>query len=243
LACVLLSRFSVEPEGKRKRAENNDVSLRKNEIFRDEDENAYLNRVKFVLELLSANQQLEASSQIFVILFDIFKMSMNSNDSDEVHSTHSYIQQLVVSLLVRLLKEPHGYKITKQDLQLDCVVETIRRTRDHNTLRSCLSLLTAAVHISSFGNIAYDVSVHVYGQTLNALFGAIMDEKGEALLTRLVSVSRILSASMLDMPAHRRLSVVTSIATAIHSQHLPIICAVLFEHYCITWQRNDSNKG
>lgn len=38
--------------------------------------------------------------------------------------------------------------MTKEDIQLECIVETIRNTRDHATLRSCLSLLTAAVHIS-----------------------------------------------------------------------------------------------
>uniref|UniRef100_A0A915BM34 HEAT repeat-containing protein 1 n=1 Tax=Parascaris univalens TaxID=6257 RepID=A0A915BM34_PARUN len=254
LALVLLARSSSEPEVKRMR---DDSKTRR--LFVNEDENVYMRRAVFVLEVLNANKRLEPSSKLFSTLFDLLKLCMEEQN-DEEHSANLYIRQLVVALLVRLLKEPCGYAVTKEDLQLECVVETIRRTRDHASLRSCLSLLTAAVHISPSAVLTHmmsvfafmgagllkkdnDLTLEIIEETLSAIFAAVMDEEGEALQSRLLSVSRVLAASLLDMPAHRRLSVVRAVAKAATATHLSTIIAVLFEYYCLSWHRNDSSKG
>ncbi|VDM39690.1 unnamed protein product [Toxocara canis] len=229
LALVLLSRCSTEPEEKRTRGKARQLANSRR-IFIDEDESTYLKRLTCM------------------------------QHGDEEHTAHSYLQQLIVSLLVRLLKEPRGYVVREEDLQLECVVDAIRNTREHITLRSCLSLLAAAVQISPSTVLKHmmsvftfmgagllkkdnDLTLEIIEQTLSALFTAVMDEQGEALESRLISVSRLLAASILDMPAHRRLSVVCAVARAAGAKHLATIIAVLFEHYCLSWQRNDSSKG
>uniref|UniRef100_A0A0M3HYB9 HEAT repeat-containing protein 1 n=1 Tax=Ascaris lumbricoides TaxID=6252 RepID=A0A0M3HYB9_ASCLU len=256
LALLLLARSSPEPEEKRMRGKFDESRNRR--IFVNEDENVYKKRVIFVLEVLNANKCVQPSSKLFSTLFDVLKLCMQQND--EEHSINLYIRQLAVSLLVRLLKEPCGYAVKKEDIQLECIVETIRNTRDHATLRSCLSLLTAAVHISPSAVLTHmmsvftfmgagllkkdnDLTLEIIEQTLSTMFAAVMDEEGEALQSRLLSVSRVLAASLLDMPAHRRLSVVRAVAKAATATHLSTIVAVLFEYYCLSWQRNEPSKG
>lgn len=67
--------------------------------------------------------------------------------------------------------------------------------------------------------------------------------KEKVFCDRLVSISRIFAASVADIPAHRRQRVLKAVSKAATASHVWTVIAVLFEQYCVNWQRSHLGKG
>uniref|UniRef100_A0A0N5ANL5 HEAT repeat-containing protein 1 n=1 Tax=Syphacia muris TaxID=451379 RepID=A0A0N5ANL5_9BILA len=154
---------------------------------------------------------------------------------------------------IKTLPLKYVYVVSRSDLQMDYIVEMVRNTQDQRTLRDCLRLLTAAVKISPVDVLSQmmsvftfmgsgllkkdnDLTLGIIEETLSVLFSAIITDN--LFNDRLVSVARIFATSVVDIPAHRRMRILHAVADAATAKHLWVVIALLFEQYCVTWQRN-----
>ncbi|CAD6191421.1 unnamed protein product [Caenorhabditis auriculariae] len=218
-------------------------------VFNDESLQQFNKRVLFVLELLQMRDVVPASANVFQALFDIVKQINASNEAEQ----SSYQQQLAVAIVTKLLNNPGKYKVTTSDLDMDCVVETMRSTHSHHLLRDSLRLLTSAVKHSPADVVKHIMSVFTFmgngllrkdnemtlgivERTVESLFQAIiLTEAGDK--EKLIEVSRLFAASACDIPAHRRPRIARAIARAVGAENAALVTMVLLAGFCARWQR------
>ncbi|EJW84917.1 hypothetical protein WUBG_04171, partial [Wuchereria bancrofti] len=222
--------------------------------FKDEDTKKFEDRRLFVLELLLVNHSLQASAKLFHQLYEILKEVMQKTDEDS-----HYLEQLIINFIVSLVKNPRGYKVLADDLQLDTIVDIVRHTQNHRILRDCLQLLTCAVTVSPKKVLAHlmsvytfmgdgvlkkdnDLTLSVIEETLNVLFSTVMNEKDQSFREQLVTISRLFTASITDIPAHRRDRILRAVARSAGTHYLWAVIAVLFERYCLNWAKKPEGR-
>ncbi|KAK6105041.1 U3 small nucleolar RNA-associated protein 10 family protein [Brugia pahangi] len=223
--------------------------------FKDEDTQKFENRRLFVLELLLINHNLQASAKLFHQLYEILKGVMQKTDEDS-----HYLEQLIINFIVSLVKNPRGYKVLADDLQLDTIVDIVRHTHNHRILRDCLQLLTCAVTVSPVEKVLAhlmsvytfmgdgvlkkdnDLTLSVIEETLNVLFSTVMNEKDQSFREQLVTISRLFAASITDIPAHRRDRILRAVARSAGTHYLWAVIAVLFERYCLNWAKKPEGR-
>uniref|UniRef100_A0A1I7VD57 HEAT repeat-containing protein 1 n=1 Tax=Loa loa TaxID=7209 RepID=A0A1I7VD57_LOALO len=223
--------------------------------FKDEDTEKFENRRLFVLELLLVNRTLQASAKLFHQLYEILKEVMQKADDDD----SQYLEQLVINFIVCLVKNPCGYKVLADDLQLDTIVDIVRHTQNHRILRDCLQLLTCAVTVSPKKVLAHlmsvytfmgdgvlkkdnDLTLSVIEETLNVLFSTVLNEKDQSFHEQLITTSRLFAASITDIPAHRRDKILRAVARSAGAQYLWAVIATLFERYCLNWPKKPEGR-
>ncbi|MCP9263659.1 hypothetical protein DINM_007046 [Dirofilaria immitis] len=207
--------------------------------FKYEDIEKFKTRRLFVLELLLINRTLQASAKLFHQLYEILKEAMQKADED-----NQYLEQLIINFIVCLIKNPRGYKVLADDLQLDTIVDIVRHTQNHRILRDCLQLLTCAVTVSPKKVLAHlmsvytfmgdgvlkkdnDLTLSVIEETLNVLFSTVMSEKDQSFHEQLVTTSRLFAASVTDIPAHRRDRILRAVARSAGAQYIWAVIAIL----------------
>uniref|UniRef100_A0A158Q7F4 HEAT repeat-containing protein 1 n=1 Tax=Elaeophora elaphi TaxID=1147741 RepID=A0A158Q7F4_9BILA len=222
--------------------------------FKNEDTGKFETRRLFVLELLLVNRTLQASAKLFHQLYEILKEVLLKADEES-----QYLEQLIINFIVSLVKNPRGYKVLADDLQLDTVVDIVRHTQNHRILRDCLQLLTCAVTVSPKKVLAHlmsvytfmgdgvlkkdnDLTLSVIEETLNVLFSTVMREKDQSLDEQLVITSRLFAASITDIPAHRRDRILRAVARSAGTQYLWAVIAILFERYCLNWPKKTEGR-
>ncbi|KAM3718477.1 HEAT repeat-containing protein [Dirofilaria immitis] len=222
--------------------------------FKYEDIEKFKTRRLFVLELLLINRTLQASAKLFHQLYEILKEAMQKADED-----NQYLEQLIINFIVCLIKNPRGYKVLADDLQLDTIVDIVRHTQNHRILRDCLQLLTCAVTVSPKKVLAHlmsvytfmgdgvlkkdnDLTLSVIEETLNVLFSTVMSEKDQSFHEQLVTTSRLFAASVTDIPAHRRDRILRAVARSAGAQYIWAVIAILFERYCLNWTKKPEGR-
>ncbi|CAG9539926.1 unnamed protein product [Cercopithifilaria johnstoni] len=222
--------------------------------FKDEGTGKFETRRLFVLELLLINRTLQASAKLFHQLYEILKEVMQKDDEDS-----QYLEQLIINFIVCLVKNPRGYEVLADDLQLDTIVDIVRHTQNHRILRDCLQLLTCAVTVSPKKVLAHlmsvytfmgdgvlkkdnDLTLSVIEETLNVLFSTVMSEKDQSFYEQLVTTSRLFAASITDIPAHRRDKILRAVSRSAGTHHLWAVIAILFERYCLNWSRKSEGR-
>ncbi|VDK85730.1 unnamed protein product, partial [Litomosoides sigmodontis] len=171
-----------------------------------------------------------------------------------------YLEQLIINFIVCLVKNPRGYKVMTDDLQLDTIVDIVRHTQNHRILRDCLQLLTCAVTVSPKKVLAHlmsvytfmgdgvlkkdnDLTLSVIEETLNVLFSTVMSEKDQSFHEQLVATSRLFAASIIDIPAHRRDRILRAVSRSAGTHYLWAVIAILFERYCLSWPKKPEGRA
>ncbi|VDM92920.1 unnamed protein product, partial [Onchocerca ochengi] len=172
---------------------------------------------------------------------------------------NQYLEQLIINFIVCLVKNPRGYKVLVDDLQLDTIVDIVRHTQNHRILRDCLQLLTCAVTVSPKKVLAHlmsvytfmgdgvlkkdnDLTLSVIEETLNVLFTTVMNEKDQSFHEQLVTTSRLFAASITDIPAHRRDRILHAVARSAGTHYIWVVIAILFERYCLNWPKKPEGR-
>ncbi|KAL3995651.1 U3 small nucleolar RNA-associated protein 10 family protein [Acanthocheilonema viteae] len=222
--------------------------------FKDEDTGKFETRRLFVLELLVANRTLHASAKLFHQLYEILKEVTQRTDEDS-----QYLEQLIINFIVRLVKNPRGYKVLADDLQLNTIVDIVRHTQNHRILRDCLQLLTCAVTVSPKNVLAHlmsvytfmgdgvlkkdnDLTLSVIEETLNVLFSTVISEKDQSFHEQLVTISRLFATSITDIPAHRRDRILRAVSRSAGTHYVWTVIAILFERYCLNWPKKPEGR-
>ncbi|VDN29182.1 unnamed protein product [Gongylonema pulchrum] len=176
-ALSLLKPFTEQKTKKR------DRSLCHWDCFKTEDCTQFESRRRFALEVLIANDSLQASAKLFQLLYEILKEAIVKQADDD----SQYSQQLVINFIICLIKNPRGYKVTVNDLHLDTVVDIVRHTQSHRILRDCLNLLTCAVVVApvsfldqfqAIGKQADDDSQYLQQLVINFIIRLIKNPRG-----------------------------------------------------------------
>ncbi|PAV72364.1 hypothetical protein WR25_17023 isoform B [Diploscapter pachys] len=216
-----------------------------------ESESFKSKRMEFALDWLLLRDELPASRRIFNQLFEIM------NRISESAQVNTHLQQSIVQVLIKMIRNSGSYKVTEGDLQLDGIVEAMRSTHNHLLLRNCLQLLTAAVKVAPASVTSHVMSVFTFmgsgllkrdneltlsiiEQTVSALFEALQAGPKDSLRTRLISVCRIFAKSAFDIPPHRRPRIGASIAQTVPLEHIPTLIEVFLECFCAQWQKTCS---
>ncbi|PAV59942.1 hypothetical protein WR25_17399 [Diploscapter pachys] len=227
-------------------------SAKKSEAEKEpESESFKSKRMEFALDWLLLRDELPASRRIFNQLFEIM------NRISESAQVNTHLQQGIVQVLIKMIRNSGSYKVTEGDLQLDGIVEAMRSTHNHLLLRNCLQLLTAAVKVAPASVTSHVMSVFTFmgsgllkrdneltlsiiEQTVSALFEALQSGPKDSLRARLICVCRIFAKSAFDIPPHRRPRIGASIAQTVPLEHIPTLIEVFLECFCAQWQKTCS---
>lgn len=223
----------------------------------EESWEAFNQRVVFVLDLLNARQIIPSSEKVLAALFAVVKQV---NSKSDVESS-SYQQHLAVNAIRKILEHPEKTKIGASEVDMDCVIETMRSTHNHHLLRDCLRLIVAAAkhtpnsvvkHVMSVftfmgnGMLRKDneLTLSIVEKTVESLFSTIINSSGQAVLTKqqqtekLIELARLFAASAIDIPAHRRARIAQAIARAVQAENASTVVLVLVSSFCARWQRS-----
>lgn len=182
------------------------------------------------------------------------------NSKSDVESS-SYQQHLSVNAIRKILEHPGKTKIGASEVDMDCVIETMRSTHNHHLLRDCLRLIVAAAkhtpnsvvkHVMSVftfmgnGMLRKDneLTLSIVEKTVESLFSTIINSSGQAVLTKqqqtekLIELARLFAASAIDIPAHRRARIAQAIARAVQAENASTVVLVLVSSFCARWQRS-----
>ncbi|CEF69366.1 Armadillo-like helical domain and BP28, C-terminal domain and Armadillo-type fold domain and U3 small nucleolar RNA-associated protein 10 family-containing protein [Strongyloides ratti] len=218
-------------------------------------------RIITALEVFIIIESFPVNHDVILILFDILNNETNKGITDP-ESTSIYIQKLTLSLLIKAFDNPGSYKIKESDLKLDPLVKHIRSITNLRILRSSMMLLIAALNVSPVRVIKQIMSVFTFMGTStvkkdNSLTLEIFEEAATALFKsvrvldkksksgpkyrpneQLIGISKVLCQSILDIPIHRRITIVRHISKCVGPTKVWIVILILFEEYCMKWQKN-----
>lgn len=214
-------------------------------------------RVVFVLDLLNARQVIPSSDKVLAAIFALVKQTNSKSDIE----SSSYQQHLAVNAIRKILEHPGKTKIGATEVDMDCVIDTMRSTHNHHLLRDCLRLIVAAAkhtpnsvvkHVMSVftfmgnGMLRKDneLTLSIVEKTVESLFSTIINSSGQVVLTKqqqtekLIELARLFAASAVDIPAHRRARIAQAIARAVGSENASTVVLVLVSSFCARWQRS-----
>ncbi|UMM16085.1 hypothetical protein L5515_013251 [Caenorhabditis briggsae] len=259
----LLTKFDDAAETAPKRAKG-PAATKKNVVEKtfgnDESWDDFNGRVVFVLDLLNARQVIPSSDKVLAAIFGIVKQTNSRSDAE----SSSYQQHLAVNAIRKILEHPGKTKIGSSEVDMDCVIETMRSTHNHHLLRDCLRLIVAAAkhtpnsvvkHVMSVftfmgnGMLRKDneLTLSIVEKTVESLFATIINSGGalgQVVLTKqqqtekLIELARLFAASAVDIPAHRRARIAQAIARAVGSENASTVVLVLVSSFCARWQRS-----
>ncbi|CAP24523.2 Protein CBR-TOE-1 [Caenorhabditis briggsae] len=259
----LLTKFDDAAETAPKRAKG-PAATKKNVVEKtfgnDESWDDFNGRVVFVLDLLNARQVIPSSDKVLAAIFGIVKQTNSRSDAE----SSSYQQHLAVNAIRKILEHPGKTKIGSSEVDMDCVIETMRSTHNHHLLRDCLRLIVAAAkhtpnsvvkHVMSVftfmgnGMLRKDneLTLTIVEKTVESLFATIINSGGalgQVVLTKqqqtekLIELARLFAASAVDIPAHRRARIAQAIARAVGSENASTVVLVLVSSFCARWQRS-----
>ncbi|CAO4364121.1 unnamed protein product [Caenorhabditis nigoni] len=259
----LLTKFDDAAETAPKRAKG-PAATKKNVVEKtfgsDESWDDFNGRVVFVLDLLNARQVIPSSDKVLAAIFGIVKQTNSRSDAE----SSSYQQHLAVNAIRKILEHPGKTKIGAAEVDMDCVIETMRSTHNHHLLRDCLRLIVAAAkhtpnsvvkHVMSVftfmgnGMLRKDneLTLSIVEKTVESLFATIINSGGalgQVVLTKqqqtekLIELARLFAASAVDIPAHRRARIAQAIARAVGSENASTVVLVLVSSFCARWQRS-----
>uniref|UniRef100_A0A0N5BZH6 HEAT repeat-containing protein 1 n=1 Tax=Strongyloides papillosus TaxID=174720 RepID=A0A0N5BZH6_STREA len=222
-------------------------------------------RITTALEVFTVVESFPVNHDVIMILFDIMNNEANKGVT-EPDSTSIYIQKLTISLLVKAFDNPGSYKIKESDLKLDLLVKHLRSTTNLRILRGSMMLLIAALNVSPVRVIKQIMSVFTFMGTStlkkdNSLTLEIFEEAATALFKsvrvldqksksgpkhrpneQLIGISKVLCQSILDIPIHRRIAIVRHISKCVGPKKVWIVILILFEEYCMKWQKNTEQQ-
>lgn len=223
----------------------------------DESWEEFNQRVVYVLDLLNARQVIPSSDKVLAAIFSLVKRTSSKSDTE----TSSYQQHLAVNAIRKILENPGKTKIGAAEVDMDCVIETMRSTHNHHLLRDCLRLIVAAAkhtpnsvvkHVMSVftfmgnGMLRKDneLTLSIVEKTVESLFSTIINSSGQVVLTKqqqtekLIELARLFAASAVDIPAHRRARIAQAIARAVGAENASTVVLVLVSSFCARWQRS-----
>ncbi|EFP08153.1 CRE-TOE-1 protein [Caenorhabditis remanei] len=224
----------------------------------DESWEDFNQRVVFVLDLLNARQMIPSSDKVLAAIFALVKQVNSKSDIE----SSSYQQHLAVNAIRKILENPGKTKIGSSEVDMDCVIETMRSTHNHHLLRDCLRLIVAAAkhtpnsvvkHVMSVftfmgnGMLRKDneLTLSIVEKTVESLFSTIINHSGgQVVLTKqqqtekLIELARLFAASAVDIPAHRRARIAQAIARAVGAENASTVVLVLVSSFCARWQRS-----
>uniref|UniRef100_A0A915DLG9 HEAT repeat-containing protein 1 n=2 Tax=Ditylenchus dipsaci TaxID=166011 RepID=A0A915DLG9_9BILA len=234
-------------------------------VFVDETPIQQEKRLVFMLEVLniSVANFSKATPELVKRLFDLVEKAQPLSNSWLATGTTDriYFQQLCLSLLGRVLEPAGAAKLLFSDnTMLDPLVKVIRFTQAPVVLRKALKVLTLvapiipAQAVSQFMSLFTfmgdgvlkrdnELTLTVFEETLNALFGALLASDGkhkevdETFQRKILEISRMLTLSLMDIPAHRRIRILRAVSQQIPHECLWIVLGVLFEDFCIRWEK------
>ncbi|CAI2336440.1 unnamed protein product [Caenorhabditis sp. 36 PRJEB53466] len=254
----LLTKFDGVTESAPKRAKGPQKhSVVEKAFGHDESWENFNLRVVFALDLLNARQMIPSSDKVLAALFSLVKQV---NSKSDVESS-SYQQHLSVNAIRKILENPGKTKIGSAEVDMDCVIDTMRSTHNHHLLRDCLRLIVAAArhtpnsvvkHVMAVftfmgnGMLRKDneLTLSIVEQTVESLFSTIIKSSGQAVLTKqqqtekLIELARLFAASAVDIPAHRRARIAQAIARAVGAENASTVVLVLVSSFCARWQRS-----
>ncbi|CAI5442637.1 unnamed protein product [Caenorhabditis angaria] len=211
-------------------------------------------RSTFALELLNARNIIPSNEKTLQLLFDVIKQGNAKSDL----AANSYQQNLAVNAVRKILEVSQKGKIGSSDIDMDCVIETMRSTHNHHLLRDCLRLIVAAARHTPASVVKHVMSVFTFmgngllrkdneltlsivEQTVESLFKTIISTSGSSKqqqIEKLIDLTRLFAASATDIPAHRRARIAHAIARAVGAENASIVVLVFVSSFCARWQRS-----
>uniref|UniRef100_A0A0N4ZAI0 HEAT repeat-containing protein 1 n=1 Tax=Parastrongyloides trichosuri TaxID=131310 RepID=A0A0N4ZAI0_PARTI len=256
----LLNQSKIVASPARKKAAKAQKNLFDNETPEEAEK-----RLVTALEIFIVHDSFTVNHDIISLIFDILNSETNKNISDP-ESKSIYIQKLTLTLLIKVFDNPGTYKIKESDLKLDPLVKHIRHVTNLRILRSSMMLLISALNVSPVRVIKQIMSVFTFMGTSsvrkdNSLTLEIFEEAASALFKsvrildkqskngpqhrpneQLIGMSKVLCQSILDIPIHRRIAIVRHISKSVGPSKVWIVILILFEEYCMKWQKNSEQQ-
>lgn len=152
--------------------------------------------------------------------------------------------------------------LIQRECQADVLINVIRFTFDPQVLRNALKILTTVAPkmpgkltsqvMSLFAFMGdgllkkdNEMTLSVVEHALEALTNAVLKPLANNVLARrnqLIEISRIFSKALPDIPAHRRVRVITVISNCVDPTDLWLVFAIIYEDFCVNWQKG-KNKN
>ncbi|EGT38292.1 hypothetical protein CAEBREN_28292 [Caenorhabditis brenneri] len=255
----LLTKFDGVSESAPKRAKGPQQKKIVEKAFgTDESWEDFNQRVVYVLDLLNSRQVIPSSDKVLAAIFALVKKTSSKSDIE----SSSYQQHLAVNAIRKILEHPGKTKIGAAEVDMDCVIETMRSTHNHHLLRDCLRLIVAAAkhtpssvvkHVMSVftfmgnGMLRKDneLTLSIVEKTVESLFSTIINSSGQQVVLteqqqteKLIELARLFAASAVDIPAHRRARIAQAIARAVGATNASTVVLVLVSSFCARWQRS-----
>uniref|UniRef100_A0AC35U1Z8 HEAT repeat-containing protein 1 n=1 Tax=Rhabditophanes sp. KR3021 TaxID=114890 RepID=A0AC35U1Z8_9BILA len=240
------------------------VNMKKS-VFANDTAEENEKRVVIALDVFKCVSEFPVNSEIIALLFELFNEETNKGVGEE--NPDSILMQLkTLALLKKAFLEPGKYKIKESDLKLESIVKHIRHVTNLNILRDSTTLLISCLNVSPVKVASQIMSVFTFmGTTLikkdNSLTLKIFEDAATALFQavkeldfkaksgtdhrpneHLIGMSKVLCQSILDIPIHRRMIIVRLISKSAGPSKIWIVILILFEEYCMKWQKNCSEQ-